>query len=103
PPPVPYYTYPLSLHDALPICARRTCAVHVPDARGRVEHPVWRAWPWPASDRHRNLRRCVSLRGTPRLVHHTRTARMGAGVVLPVDRKSTRLNSSHLGISYAVF
>src|ERR1035438_8420157 len=23
--------------------------------------------------------------------------------VLPVDRKSTRLNSSHLGISYAVF
>src|ERR1035438_3572018 len=25
------------------------------------------------------------------------------GTVLPSDRKSTRLNSSHLGISYAVF
>src|SRR5437899_7362529 len=25
------------------------------------------------------------------------------GVTVPVDRKSTRLNSSHLGISYAVF
>src|SRR5262245_64675864 len=25
------------------------------------------------------------------------------GVIGPVDRKSTRLNSSHLGISYAVF
>src|SRR5690554_7668543 len=27
----------------------------------------------------------------------------GAGVVRPVDRKSTRLNSSHVRISYAVF
>src|SRR5689334_24651087 len=27
----------------------------------------------------------------------------GAGVVLEVDRKSTRLNSSHSSISYAVF
>src|SRR5438045_4803896 len=31
-------------------------------------------------------------------------ARTGAGAPAPVrDRKSTRLNSSHLGISYAVF
>src|ERR1035438_5254714 len=27
----------------------------------------------------------------------------GSRVVAPTDRKSTRLNSSHLGISYAVF
>src|SRR5205814_9654171 len=27
----------------------------------------------------------------------------GTGVIDPSDRKSTRLNSSHLGISYAVF
>src|SRR5205814_6301164 len=28
---------------------------------------------------------------------------LGAGVAKALDRKSTRLNSSHLGISYAVF
>src|ERR1035438_8686050 len=27
----------------------------------------------------------------------------GEGVAIVIDRKSTRLNSSHLGISYAVF
>src|SRR5947199_8132260 len=33
-----------------------------------------------------------------------RRVRSGAhGVLRPEDRKSTRLNSSHLGISYAVF
>src|SRR5262245_64541805 len=31
------------------------------------------------------------------------TAVVVAGVILGRDRKSTRLNSSHLGISYAVF
>src|SRR5262245_64358038 len=30
-------------------------------------------------------------------------SRLGANAILGVDRKSTRLNSSHLGISYAVF
>src|ERR1039458_2940575 len=37
---------------------------------------------------------------------HSRFQRISlrmSGVPLPVDRKSTRLNSSHLGISYAVF
>src|SRR5215510_15542720 len=50
--------YTLSLHDALPICAR------CPATRG----PRW--WRWRARRR---------------------------------DRKSTRLNSSHVAISYAVF
>src|SRR5207244_12905383 len=55
--------YTLSLHDALPICARRRCAV--PRGRGcRAPGP-----------------------------------RGGRGP----DRKSTRLNSSHQIISYAVF
>src|SRR5262245_65009171 len=40
-----------------------------------------------------------ALDSNPRLV-----ARRGdRGAEEPVDRKSTRLNSSHLGISYAVF
>src|SRR5262245_62245601 len=40
----------------------------------------------------------------PHLVFFGRFDRKAAGVlVLSLDRKSTRLNSSHLGISYAVF
>src|ERR1035438_10823305 len=36
------------------------------------------------------------------IIHQERMAAMEKGIPLP-DRKSTRLNSSHLGISYAVF
>src|SRR5437899_11408927 len=35
--------------------------------------------------------------------HHLQIAVAHNGMPEPVDRKSTRLNSSHLGISYAVF
>src|SRR5688572_31029621 len=75
---------PLSLHDALPILAPR------------------RAYPpgGPAA-----LRRRGSVPHLGR--RRTRVAgAVAAGVVvrvLPVDRKSTRLNSSHSQISYAVF
>src|SRR5690606_41765627 len=70
--------YTLSLHDALPICA---------DVR-------------------------LQARGVRRLGHVHRARRRGVRAVvrrprpdLPVlqDRKSTRLNSSHVKISYAVF
>src|SRR2546426_7884005 len=66
--------YTLSLHDALPISRRRWRFCFVPRS------PLWR---W------RKRRR--------------RTTRSGAGRTEMVDRKSTRLNSSHLVISYAVF
>src|SRR2546427_9820063 len=62
--------YTLSLHDALPICRRRT---HRPVAGSPAKTP-----PTPAP-----------------------TA--GAFTLCVVDRKSTRLNSSHSQISYAVF
>src|SRR5215475_15653693 len=58
--------YTLSLHDALPISARRAAR-----ARGR---------------------RCGR-----------RPRRRSPGRRRPEDRKSTRLNSSHVKISYAVF
>src|SRR5437660_6418685 len=61
--------YTLSLHDALPICARR--------AR-RLSGDRSRAFGQPRDDRYRAARACR-------------------------DRKSTRLNSSHVAISYAVF
>src|ERR1039458_8372109 len=44
------------------------------------------------------------FRSDPFLVLRTCRCRpAGLGRILPTDRKSTRLNSSHLGISYAVF
>src|SRR5438067_9603132 len=75
--------YTLSLHDALPISK---CLRHDPGgARGRRRSSWLRRDPG-AELRHRRNQR-GDLRG--------RGAR--------VDRKSTRLNSSHVSISYAVF
>src|SRR3712207_7957020 len=73
--------YTLSLHDALPIwCDRR-------DERGArlARHPCRAALrpPGAALHVHADLRRRAD--------------------VLQRDRKSTRLNSSHANISYAVF
>src|SRR5256885_7158044 len=59
--------YTLSLHDALPICAK--------SRQGRTAGSGWTG------------RRCTCR----------------AGPKQKPDRKSTRLNSSHLVISYAVF
>src|SRR3712207_8759730 len=70
--------YTLSLHDALPIC--RDPADRGPDA---VQEPQ----PRPAHHDH------LAALAAPGQLHHP-----GAG-----DRKSTRLNSSHANISYAVF
>src|SRR3712207_7375541 len=78
--------YTLSLHDALPICLQLggetlplivTFRDHVPGPLATVV-----------------VHRCRSL-----------LCSTAAGVVaaLTVDRKSTRLNSSHANISYAVF
>src|SRR2546426_8459468 len=71
--------YTLSLHDALPISRARRLR-----GRGRRAH----------ARRARRRRR----RGAP-----PRRGRGGAGPRRDRDRKSTRLNSSHLVISYAVF
>src|SRR3712207_8009633 len=76
--------YTLSLHDALPISERRpgegrgVRRVH----RGRVHPPEHRLHE-PA---------LLALRGPHRPREHS-----------TLDRKSTRLNSSHANISYAVF
>src|SRR5205814_10702259 len=89
--------YTLSLHDALPILRRRRGdlradhAVRLPRGTGRARGHGRSA--------HRPLR--------PRAhgVFHQRPDRRAAllGEAEKRDRKSTRLNSSHLGISYAVF
>src|SRR5262245_64354869 len=81
--------YPLSLHDALPISrAARARAQVGEDAAAREG---------AAQGRIRRGCRSAATRGT-----RAATRARGAQGEAP-DRKSTRLNSSHLGISYAVF
>src|SRR2546421_1223345 len=73
--------YTLSLHDALPICHRALFPVH-------ADAPLF------GSCHERRLRAVPS----PFL-----TVTLGVGPGVHGDRKSTRLNSSHDQISYAVF
>src|SRR5258705_10152989 len=78
--------YTLSLHDALPISAGsdRRHARNVDRAMGHQTHSLCKSGCY--STFTRNKSRLASIGIHPR-----------------ADRKSTRLNSSHLGISYAVF
>src|SRR5205814_10233870 len=75
----PTEIYTLSLHDALPICQR--------------------------GDRHPQLDHENGPHGAVRHLdeEERRAPDRGDGGEQEEDRKSTRLNSSHLGISYAVF
>src|SRR5258707_7718179 len=75
--------YTLSLHDALPISEYR---VNRDQADRRVLRTVRRG-------------RDVALAGGDHQFHRDR----GTVVERAEDRKSTRLNSSHANISYAVF
>src|SRR5688572_31761792 len=76
--------YTLSLHDALPISQLQR-------AHGQCLHPQVPLRRLPGQDRH------VGGGGHP----PARAALLRP--VTPRDRKSTRLNSSHSQISYAVF
>src|SRR3712207_7389004 len=80
--------YTLSLHDALPISDQhpRVPAGVAPDAVLRPQHDRLR--------RHARLLPAASAVDRPVGLPGVRPAR---------DRKSTRLNSSHANISYAVF
>src|SRR3712207_7550836 len=74
--------YTLSLHDALPICDGHV-RPHVEDPGGRHQPAEARR---PGVDRRLDEQPERALEAGDRL-----------------DRKSTRLNSSHANISYAVF
>src|SRR5256885_12152094 len=79
--------YTLSLHDALPICARRRAGDRSTRRGGSCERRQRRGLRGREADDRRRSRR-LRPPGHPRRCQ---------------DRKSTRLNSSHLVISYAVF
>src|SRR5438094_6768053 len=70
--------YTLSLHDALPICLARRRVLRAKLKRGRT--------------------RLENRRGEGARIDRARAQRFSRR-----DRKSTRLNSSHRTISYAVF
>src|SRR5439155_10036830 len=86
---------PLSLHDALPISPLRWAAYPGGAAVGRGADP-------PAV--HRILSSCLD-EGIK--VHGSKPNELAdlevADASFKQDRKSTRLNSSHVAISYAVF
>src|SRR5205814_5814119 len=87
--PSPPDIYTLSLHDALPICSlsAEKCWCGSLARRKRIP-PRWSASPCRIRASESPAMRFPSFSTpSPR----------------PTDRKSTRLNSSHLGISYAVF
>src|SRR2546426_5577383 len=77
--------YTLSLHDALPISSSETATAPAPTISPNSESrsPLWPTEMAP--------------------IGYTRVSPIGAISVGQRDRKSTRLNSSHLVISYAVF
>src|SRR5699024_12270681 len=77
----PTVIYTLSLHDALPICLFSFVHGNFPSGSRAIQRPFYRTW--------RPFARIYRGR--------TGTGKKGA------DRKSTRLNSSHVSISYAVF
>ena len=81
--------YTLSLHDALPICRWiNSCSRAVASWKGIYEILLWSDLPGIG------IRRGIRRRQTSIVL-------LNAG--LSIDRKSTRLNSSHKPISYAVF
>src|SRR5439155_18721833 len=91
--------YSLSLHDALPICNAMTMSagyLPVGDTREPGQYTP------EASRRARGVEIWAALKSLGRsglaemVEHHCRLA-------THLDRKSTRLNSSHVAISYAVF
>src|SRR5207244_12638461 len=101
------YSYDLTLDISLRPCYIRTAR------SGLAEHFVYvllRITPPPPTSPlfpYTTLFRSVSSL-SPRSRHCTRASEQrqshpGAGVGLSLDRKSTRLNSSHQIISYAVF
>src|SRR5437773_5968811 len=90
----PPHIYTLSLHDALPILQVLDFLQEIPDV---LRH---------GGGAQQHLRRVIAL-GRELRVANVRGLRLGIALQalegVRLDRKSTRLNSSHITISYAVF
>src|SRR5207302_8984632 len=102
-PTTPSATYPLSLHDALPIYGvPRAKQAGFQEECEHVNHS-----PLPVSGGGRGMSiilpfPCREGAGVCQSFSPSRVGRGPGGRSLLEDRKSTRLNSSHVKISYAV-
>src|SRR5690606_39738136 len=96
------HTYTLSLHDALPISAAQWLETASEDMLFRAVRDYGEETHW-----RRVVRALIAARGTGALARTASLAETIAAAIPPKDRfgdrKSTRLNSSHVKISYAVF
>src|SRR5690606_42099045 len=101
--PAPPHAHTLSLHDALPICRALDAAKGVARrlARPFISVPTIASTDAPASrglvvydDAHRPA-------VVEQLARNPEVVIVDTAVIAAADRKSTRLNSSHVKISYA--
>src|SRR5690606_39278860 len=92
----PTWLYTLSLHDALPICR-----IVVPHVATEIRRVVGVDGHEQAGVDH--LRQRVVLEAVYHFERHVGQRADGERDPFPADRKSTRLNSSHVKSSYAVF
>src|SRR5437660_1599679 len=97
------YPHPLSLHDALPICP----AAQSPKAPSTWNHAPDSAAASAIASRSSNAPVLTSP-ACPHTIVGPSPSRRASTCIRPwssdgTDRKSTRLNSSHVAISYAVF
>src|SRR5207253_11355818 len=92
---------PLSLHDALPIFNPRVSLDDRLHGHAPVNSTARLAEIRGTATAHRRTLRWASHRRAAR--SHRRTAHRRTAAGGHRDRKSTRLNSSHVAISYAVF
>src|SRR5690349_23481855 len=89
--------YTLSLHDALPISRRQSSQGACTSAPSRWPLPSWRACVMACAF----VAAWATANSRPSASSHDQRRRSVERVQR--DRKSTRLNSSHVEISYAVF
>src|SRR5207248_10316247 len=89
-PPSTTHIYTLSLHDALPI-SKPSSARLQSRARAALARPMVQGASFAARARHISRRYATTVLWRPKFQ------------AFKQDRKSTRLNSSHRTISYAVF
>src|SRR5207249_9627825 len=101
--PAPTTTYPLSLHDALPICQHRvpTAPVRVDKAGQVLSPPIAGEVPFGHQHRERAAAQVSGLLGQDQPLEQARLGHGPSHADPRRDRKSTRLNSSHVSISYA--
>src|SRR5690606_41973944 len=95
--------FPPSLHDALPIWLYHSPSNRFRDDRGRITtmtSPAWDPHQYNRFERQRDRAAIDLLSHLPDDLDPHEVWDIGCGTG---DRKSTRLNSSHVKISYAVF